>query len=238
MPIIQAVLFDLDDTLWPILPVIERAERKMHDWLQQHAPVVAWQFSIEALRQRRQELMTTDPVYQLDLNALRRAGLMEAFEHTGGDPSLVDHAMQIFCNARNEVEFFEDVLPSLSRLRRKFRLGSISNGMSDLNRIGLADVFEVSIAAHQTGCCKPDARIFRQACEMLSVAPEQAVYVGDDPHLDVLGAQRAGLRAVWLKRPELTTKPLPDDITPDAICTSLDDLHFWLEYERAMSERQ
>ena len=47
---IQAVLFDLDDTLWPIVPVIRHAEQTLHDWLLQHVPAVAEQWSIESLR--------------------------------------------------------------------------------------------------------------------------------------------------------------------------------------------
>ena len=35
---IQAISLDLDDTLWPVWPTIERAERALHDWLQRHAP--------------------------------------------------------------------------------------------------------------------------------------------------------------------------------------------------------
>ena len=50
---IRAVLFDLDDTLWPIVPVILRAEALMHDWLSQHAPKVTERYSIAALRARR-----------------------------------------------------------------------------------------------------------------------------------------------------------------------------------------
>ena len=42
----KAVLFDLDDTLWPIVPVIRAAETILYTWLQQHAPRVADRFTI------------------------------------------------------------------------------------------------------------------------------------------------------------------------------------------------
>lgn len=230
MPNIKAVLFDLDDTLWPIVPVIQRAETLMYDWLIVHAPAVAERVSIDGMRQRRQELMATDPVYQLDLRALRHAVLTEAFIATGHDTALVEQAMHVFSRARNEVTPFADVLPALSRLRQRVALGSVSNGVADLQAIGLAHFFDASIAAYRFGRAKPDAAIFHAACTALDVRPEEAVYVGDDPLLDVEGAQKAGLRAVWINRPELEpTRRLPEHVRPDAICATLHELDQWLD---------
>src|SRR4051812_41987419 len=81
----RAVLFDLDDTLWPIAPVIMQAETSLHAWLQANAPRVAAQFSIDVLRQRRLALLAQQPEFHLDLGALRRAGLLAAFEQAGED---------------------------------------------------------------------------------------------------------------------------------------------------------
>jgi FMN hydrolase / 5-amino-6-(5-phospho-D-ribitylamino)uracil phosphatase len=228
MHTIRAVLFDLDDTLWPIVPVIQRAEALLFDWLTTNAPAVADKFTIEQMRARRMELMATDPVYQLDLRALRRAGLTEAFLSTGQDLTLIDQAMGVFSKARNEVTPFEDVMPVLAQLRDRVALGSVSNGVADLDAIGLAHFFQTSVAAHRLGCAKPDAAIFHAACDALGVAPEQALYVGDDPVLDVEGAQKAGLRAAWVNRPELPQRTLPGHIRPDVICASLFELNQWL----------
>jgi FMN hydrolase / 5-amino-6-(5-phospho-D-ribitylamino)uracil phosphatase len=229
MPPIKAVLFDLDDTLWPIVPAIERAERVLHDWLEQHAPAVAREVSIASMRARRQALMASDPVYQIDLRALRHAALSEAFQHSGEDPALVDAAMAVFSRARNQVELFEDVLPALEVMRHRVALGSVSNGVADLQAIGLDHFFSTSIAAHQFGCAKPDRTIFLAACEALDVAPRETVYVGDDPWLDVAGAQRAGLRAVWLQRGLHPGRSLPAEVRPDTTCTDLHQLNAWLE---------
>lgn len=229
MPVIKAVLFDLDDTLWPIVPVIQRAENLLYEWLTQNVPAVAQKVTIAGMRARRQELMATDPVYQLDLRILRKVVLTEAFMDAGEDPQLVDQAMEVFSRARNEVTPFPDVLPALIRLRTQVMLGSISNGVADLNAIGIAHLFEASIAAHRIGCAKPDAAIFHAACEALNVAPHEAAYVGDNPLLDVEGAQRAGLQGIWMNRQELTpARTLPESVHPDAICSSLQDLVRWL----------
>lgn len=225
MPI-AAVLFDLDDTLWPIVPVIRHAEQTLHHWLQQHVPAVAEQWSIASLRERRMVMLAENPNYQIDLYALRLAGLTEAFIASDADTGMVKHAMAIFAHARNAVTLFDDVVPGLTRIGRKHRLGSISNGFADLGAIGLAPHFQTSLAAHSFGSAKPDPAIFHAACEALGVMPAQAVYVGDDLQLDVVASQNAGLQAVWINRFERT---LPPTVRPDAICTTLLELEVWLD---------
>ncbi|MET3131065.1 2-haloalkanoic acid dehalogenase type II [Oxalobacteraceae bacterium GrIS 1.11] len=227
----KALLFDLDDTLWPIGPVIAQAEITLHAWLAAYAPKVAQQFSIETLRRERLALLAREPQLQLDLGQLRRAGLRAAFAQAGEDPSKVEAAMQHFFAARNAVTPYPDVLPGLASLKGSVLLGSISNGNADLEAIGMAHHFQVSLAAARFGRAKPDAAIFHAACAGLGVAPREAVYVGDDLLLDVAAAQNAGLRAVWLNR---SAVPLDEGIRPDAICASFDELLGW--FDRQLEE--
>ncbi|WP_447122836.1 HAD family hydrolase [Glaciimonas sp. GG7] len=225
-PPIKAVLFDLDDTLWPIMPVLIRAEQLLFEWLSQHAPGVTRAFTIESLRQRRQTLSATDPLFKINLSALRHAGLTEAFQSVGEDTGKIDAAMALFAKARHEVTLYDDVKPALTRLRHHLLLGSVSNGFADLDKIGLAQHFRISLAAHSFGCAKPDPAIFHAACDALNVAPEETVYVGDDPLLDVVGARQAGLRSVWINR---FGRTLPTGISADAECTDLVQLEAWLQ---------
>jgi putative hydrolase of the HAD superfamily len=226
----KAILFDLDDTLWPIAPVILRAEESVFAWLREHAPRVAERFTIESLRQARLELLARQPEFHLDLGKLRRAGLHAAFEEAGEDAAKVELAMVQYFAARNAVIPYDDVLPGLLRLKDQVLVGSISNGNADLQTIGLSHHFKVSVAAHQLGVAKPDSAIFLAACRELGVAPEDAVYVGDDVLLDVQGAQRAGLRAVWMNRTG-STRHLEHEVVPDAIVSNFDELLDWLARE-------
>ena len=222
-----AILFDLDDTLWPIAPVIARAETAMYAWLEQHAPAVAAAHTIATLRQRRSVLMASNARYRYDMWALRLAALHEVLHDCGEDPTKAHPALEVFSAARNQVEPYADVLPALARLGQRYALGSVSNGAADLRAIGMAHHFRVSIAAHRFGQPKPEPAIFLHACAKLGVAPEQAVYVGDDPLLDVAGAQGAGLAGVWMKRADASLA-LPEAVRPDAICASLNELEAWL----------
>ncbi|QGZ39981.1 putative hydrolase of the HAD superfamily [Pseudoduganella flava] len=228
----QAILFDLDDTLWPIAPVIAEAELTLHAWLAAHAPKVAHAFTIEELRARRLALLAEQPHYHLDLHQLRRAALEAAFAHVEEDARHLDGAMRHFTAARNAVQLYDDVMPGLMRLAEQVTLGVVTNGMADLEVIGIAHHFKVSLAASRFGKAKPDPAIFLAACDALDVAPQHAVYVGDDLRLDVEGAQKAGLRAVWMNRTG-STAHLEANIRPDAICTDFHELIAWLEQQLA-----
>ena len=226
----KAILFDLDDTLWPIAPVIAQAEARLYAWLGRHAPRVAERHTVDTLREARLARLAREPHLGVDLGELRRIALVEAFIEAGEDHAKVEHAMAEFFRARNSVVPFDDVLPGLAQLQGRVLVGSISNGNADLAAIGLSHHFKVSVAAHQLGCAKPDAAIFHAACRELGVDPADAVYVGDDLLLDVQGAQRAGLRAVWLNRTG-SRAHLEHEVVPDAIVADLDGLLDWLRRE-------
>jgi len=232
---IRAVLFDLDDTLWAIEPVLHLAEQQLYAWLQQHAPALTAQHTVASLRLRRQYLAEIEPAYKINLWALRHAVLSEVLRECGEDTALAEPAMTLFSAGRNAVTPFEDVVPALQALKSELKLGTVSNGFADLKQIGLAEHFAISIAAHQFGTAKPDPSIFHAACAALGVTPEQAAYVGDDLTLDVLGAQQAGLRAVWMNR---FGRTLPTHIKPDAVCVNLHELQHWLAQCHAQSEKQ
>lgn len=224
---IRAVIFDLDDTLWPMLPLIKHAELALSHWLTANAPTIAARTGTVEMRALRGRLQPTDARFQYDLWALRHAMLTELLSEVDADrervAQLADAGMAVFANARNQVSLFEDVLPALTEMGQYWRLGTISNGFADLNEIGLAQHFQVSLAAHRFGCAKPDARIFLAACAALEVEPGQAIYVGDDLLADVQGARQAGLRSVWLNRAGIVAQH-----EADMECRDLKELARWL----------
>jgi putative hydrolase of the HAD superfamily len=225
---IRALLFDLDDTLWPITPVIVQAEQVLFAWLAAHAPRVAASYSIDMMRQQRIQLMQARPELAIDLQALRYQALLDTFLRCDEDPALVTAAMQVFNQARNQVQLFDDVAHCLPHLAKLVKLGSLTNGAADLEAIGLAHHFEVSLSAHKIGKAKPDPHVFLLACEALKLQPEQVAYIGDDLRLDVEGAQKAGLTGIWLNRQNQQAPSELGHIQPDVTFTNLHDLVGWL----------
>jgi len=192
--------FDLDDTLWPVGPVIAAAESAMLSWLRAHHPRTVSGHDIESLRALRAGVADRFPERGHDLTFLRHRALKDLFGAAELEERLADEALEVFFAARNRVEFYDDVRPSLIRLRSRYRLFALSNGNADLQRCGIADLFSGHVTASAAGAAKPDARIFAHLLEMAGVEAHQVMHVGDDPLADVVGAAQAGLQAVWLNR--------------------------------------
>ncbi|WP_395004589.1 HAD family hydrolase [Undibacterium sp.] len=225
LPTIKALIFDLDDTLWPVAPLISQAELTLHAWIADQLPSVTETHSIADLRVRRQALVATDPRFTYDLWALRHSLLKQVFTEHGGAPRLADEAMQVFADARNRVNFYEDVMPALNVLKEKYILGSISNGFADIKAIGLDQYFSVSLAAHTFGCAKPDPKIFLAMLDHLKLKPAELMYIGDDLRLDVQGAQQVGMNAAWVNRRGLSLADAGHtDVKPDLIVANLEEL--------------
>jgi putative hydrolase of the HAD superfamily len=152
------------------------------------------------MRALRAAVATRFPERGHDLTFLRHRLLKDLFAAAGHAESLADDALEVFFNARNRVEFYDDVRPSLIRLHARYRLFALSNGNADLKRCGLADLFAGHITASAAGAAKPDARIFAQLAAAAGVEAHQVLHIGDDPLADVVGATQAGMQAVWLNR--------------------------------------
>jgi 2-haloalkanoic acid dehalogenase type II len=197
---IQAITLDLDDTLWPIEPVILRAERRLHDWLRTHCPRAAESYSITAMRSLRDRIARENPHLAHDFSAQRRLSLQTALTEHGYTDLHVEDAYTEFYAARNEVECYADVLPALAQLAARFPLVSLTNGNADIERIGIAHLFRFSISSRDCGVAKPAPEIFHAACQRLGLPPSAVLHVGDDPDLDVVGAGAAGLRTAWINR--------------------------------------
>lgn len=197
---IKAVTFDLDDTLWDIWPVVERAERLLHDWLAARYPRIAERFTPTELREMCEEVAARHPEIAHDRTRLRKDALDLAAARAGYREFDVEAAFEVFFIARNAVELFAEVRPALERLSRRYTLASLSNGNADVRLIGLDDVFSFSLNAIEAGAAKPDPLMFELACRRLDAQPEQVVHVGDDPEHDVRGAAEAGMKTVWVNR--------------------------------------
>ena len=192
--------FDLDDTLWPAGPVIAAAENALLSWLRARYPLTLSGHDIESMRALRASVAERFPERGHDLTFLRHRALKDLFGAAGHAESLADEALEVFLAARNRVEFYDDVRPSLIRLRSRYRLFALSNGNADLKRCGIADLFAGHVTASAAGAAKPDARIYAALLEMAGVEAHQVVHIGDDPLTDVVGAMQAGMQAVWLNR--------------------------------------
>jgi len=219
---IKAITLDLDDTLWPIWPTIERAEKLLQTWLQAHAPQTAVLFaSPHARRELRDATVAQWPLLAHDLSAMRRESIRLALQRAGEDPALAEPAFDVFFAARMEVTLFDDARPALVWLSQRYPIVAVSNGTANVHTIGIGEFFVGSVSANDVGVGKPDVRIFEAAAHSVGLSPAQILHVGDDANLDVIGALNAGMQTAWVNRADHLWSQAQH---PDATVTSMLEL--------------
>ncbi len=219
---IRAIGLDLDDTLWPIWPTIERAEQQLQQWLVQRAPLAAGVFSDPAARlELREHVARSRPDLGHDMSALRLEIIRLALERAGEDTAHAAPAFEVFFEHRMRVDLFADAVPALQFLASRFPIVAISNGNADVARVGIGAHFKASMSAHLFGVGKPDIRIFHAAAAAAGVRPDEVLHIGDDPELDVLGGLNAGMQTVWVNR---SGQPWRLEPQPHASVTDLGQL--------------
>src|SRR5262249_32019712 len=132
-----------------------------------------------------------------DLTFLRVENLARLAESVGYGRAMAHEAFAVWHAARNQCVPFDDVLPSLQKLRPRFRLATLTNGNADLDAIGIAHHFEVNLHAAALGCAKPDPRAYAALAQALTLEPAEILFVGDEPQADVAGPRNAGMKTVW-----------------------------------------
>lgn len=232
---IRAISLDLDDTLWPIWPTIERAELALANWLNARAPGAAALFADLALRQQmREQVVRARPEASHDLSTLRRESIRMALLRAGEDARLADPAFEVFFAERMRVDLFDDARPALAFLAERFPVVALSNGNADVERVGVGEFFSAAVSAGGFGVGKPDPRIFHAAASAVGVATDAVLHIGDDAALDVLGALAAGMQTVWVNR---AAHPWPHEYRPHATVANLEVLCEMLQDTQASRRR-
>ncbi|PIW30217.1 MAG: hypothetical protein COW30_02825, partial [Rhodospirillales bacterium CG15_BIG_FIL_POST_REV_8_21_14_020_66_15] len=124
---------------------------------------------------------------------------------------------------------YPEVPSTLQRLQSmNVRMGVISNTTNpsfikeaERKASGLDSYFDFALYSSDLPYRKPHPSIFELALARLQYEPAEVLFVGDQPRMDILGAQGVGMRAAWINR---RGDALPDGVKPDYTFTTLDGL--------------
>ncbi|MGM0785402.1 MAG: HAD family hydrolase [Pseudomonadota bacterium] len=226
-PRLDALTFDLDDTLWDNHQVMVDTESGHYTWLD--ATLARWlsqqgrstmprfseRFPLTAYVARRQALAEANPLHRGDFTWLRTQALhalLTEFGLTDEDAERwAEAAMQRFLTLRHRVTPYPEVGELLDRLGRRYRLASITNGNVDVQRLPLGTHFPVAIAAGELLAPKPHPRPFLTALARLGTPPARTLHVGDSWRDDVEPARRLGMQAAWVVA-DAPPHPLPPGV--------------------------
>jgi HAD superfamily hydrolase (TIGR01662 family) len=137
----------------------------------------------------------------------RRPYFAVLLDQLGVEAAIARRLIERFDAAHARANLWRVMLPSTPRILQALRdrgltLGVVSNAdgriTTILRQCGIEQFFQVVIDSHHVGVEKPDPRIFRLALAQAQAEPEQAIFVGDIYGIDVLGAERAGIRPLLL----------------------------------------
>jgi putative hydrolase of the HAD superfamily len=189
-----SILFDLDDTLYPEEEYVRSGFRTIALWANRELSIP----SEEGL----QRLLD---YYE---RGVRGDTFNQWLAHYGyHDQSLIRTAIELYRNHIPELRLFPDVPDLLSELRAKYSLGIVSDGLLNMQQnkveaLGLKNIFQAIVLSDEWGreFWKPNTKPFVAALERLGVNPDEAIYVGDNPLKDFLGARRLGMKTVWIRR--------------------------------------
>ena len=109
------------------------------------------------------------------------------------------------------LEEISTITPGAAEILRRlsyegYKLGITSNASYSLSvrrmleQHGVLHWFQAVLISADVEVRKPDAKIFRMTLEALDVEPEDAIYIGDLPEIDVAGAQSVGIRSILLNK--------------------------------------
>ncbi len=236
---IDAVLFDLDDTLHDDTRTFRRAAERV-------ARETALERNVSAERLLATYAAQADAFWvQLTHEALGtplvrlREQMWSAALRTEG---IDDDALAARCASdynryrRDFLELWPGALALLTGLReRGCKLAMITNGFAETHRekiaiLQLEDAFDEIFIADEVGMLKPDPRLFRLAAERLGVRPERCAMVGDRFERDVRGGHAAGMFTVWVNvRDECVPAGGPQ---PDAIVGGIGDVEGVLPFAK------
>ncbi len=241
-PQIEAVIFDLDDTL------ISWAEPQL-SWRDYLAPMIVKVASFLAEQGVEVDAANLGMVFgrivraawnsanETNSNiAISLAGtLLQTLQELEIDAEQID--IQAMMRAFEwypmpGVKPYADTHDVLTEIRRRgYKIGLITNAFQpmwmrdiELERDGLIDFFDARITSGDTGFMKPDPAIYWRMMGLLDVTPNEAMFVGDTPNRDIAGANRSGMLSVMIDPEHLNKVIVSAEETPDHTITTLTDL--------------
>ena len=194
----QAVLWDLDDTLYSRRDAAQRMfpelfreclyENRSEEFLQEAARFMMTQ--VKGNNTHPDAFATLLERYPADKEYNHARCVEYYYAHIRDYAAPVPETVEILKNLRArgvKLAIVTNITPELLEHQHK-----------KVAQLGIEDLFDAVVYSAEFGVHKPDRRIFDHAAALLGVANEDCLFVGDDPDADVTGALNAGMEAVWL----------------------------------------
>ena len=198
---IKSISFDLDDTLWPLMPNIVEAEKTTNEWIKENFPGTAALLGKQDVIEIRDKLIKEDPNLMNQISDLRKLMFYELNIRAGygkeESENMAEGAFKIYFKGRNAVTFYEGVIETLELLKNDYSLGVVTNGNADLQVIGIDNLFDYIFSAADLNAHKPDPVMFEAVINRTGLRAEEICHIGDHPINDVKASLDFGMTPIW-----------------------------------------
>jgi len=192
----KVLLFDLDDTLYEEKQFVESGFSKVAEFVEDEfkiAKEVYYKILIDIFNRG-----SKGNIFNL---ALERANV--AYEG-----NIIRAMVKIYQEHNPKIRLAEDVKLLLIKLKKVYSLGIITDGYFKVQKkkvqtLRLEKMFDSIIYTDEYGRehWKPDVLGYKLALEEFRVLPEEAIYIGDNPYKDFIGAKKIGIPTVRILQP-------------------------------------
>jgi putative hydrolase of the HAD superfamily len=218
----KAVLFDLDNTVYPEMEFVESGFRAVARYLSTRC-----RFDEESLFAQMIDILQDVGRGKIFDNLLYNLGLYHEEK--------VNVLVYIYRSHKPTISLYEDSLPTLMHLKdHGIRLGILSDGMSSTQRnkiasLGLENIFDAIVCTDELGkeFWKPSIVPYKVALDLLEVSPSEAAYVGNDPAKDFVGANSLNMLTIQVTRDshrDYTPNGIPESARANFIVRRLEEV--------------
>lgn len=189
---IKLVIFDLDDTLYNEFQFVENGFKEVAKYLSN-------KYAIQV-----------DELYNVMIEFLNKYGRGSIFNRMCEKYNFNEKIMnlvEIYRNAKGKFKLYDDSREVLKKLKYNYKLGIITDGKasvqwSKIKCLGIENYFDKIIVTDDFGreYWKPHEYSYRKMLEYFDCKPHEAVYIGDNPVKDFIGARKVGLYTVRIIR--------------------------------------
>ena len=179
---LDAVIFDLDDTLYSETEYVRSGYKKIADKL--------------GMPELEEELWSAFLKHEPAIDVvLEKHGLSDRKAE----------ALGIYRNKDPDIHPYPGALEMLKRIEKSKKVAIITDGRPEgqrakLRALGLEKVpFVITDELGGVEYRKPNPKAFKMMFEKLNTLPEYAAYIGDNIHKDFIAPEKLGMWCIWFK---------------------------------------
>lgn len=201
-----SILFDMDDTLYDQLEPFKKA----------YDAIFGDRFQVDIYELFERRSVRGDEVFELaqsgkmPMDEMHIYRIQKAFEDLGYEVSAEDSLayQKLYAENQGKISMTDTIISVLELCNScGITVGMVTNGPSGHQRMKIhalgAEKWipeENIIISGECGVSKPSPEIFHCAEEKLHLKPEECIFVGDNYMNDIVGAKRAGWKALWINK--------------------------------------